>query len=120
MGPLHSGEVGPIFPILDIADRSVIDPVIFSDPRWKAFVVEYVEHLLFRQLCATVCRPTCTPVPDDPIQSVVLMGTRLQMPRVHAERVIAAMANYHPVRDPAVEVLIGKAVSKATGTGNGE
>lgn len=120
MGPLHSSEVGPIFPILDIADGSVIDPVIFSDPRWKALVMEYVEHLLFRQLCATVCRPTRTSVPDDPIQSVVLMGARLQMPRVDAERVIAAVTNYQPFGDPAVKVLVAKAMREVPGTGNGE
>ena len=76
----------------------------------RPFVVVYIEHLVFRQLCATICRPFPTSAPDDLIQHVVLIGARLQMPRVDAERVIAAVTNYQPFGDRAVKVLIAKSV----------
>ena len=98
----------------------MVDPVIFGDLRRQAVVMEYVEHLIFRQLCITVFRPTTTSVPDDPIQHVVFMGARLQMPRVHAERVIAAVTNYEPFRDPAVKVFVAKAMSGTAGGSHGE
>lgn len=98
----------------------MIDPVILGDLYRQAVIVEYVEHLIFRQLCATIFRPTTTSVPDDPIQHVVLMGARLQMPRVHAERIIAAVTNYEPLRDPAMKVFVAKAMSGETGGSHGK
>lgn len=98
----------------------MIDSVMFGDLSRKPVVVEYVEYLFFRQLCATVCRPFTCSAADDPIQDVIVMGARLQMPRVHAERIIAAMTNYEPFRDPAVKVFIAKAMSGEIAGANGE
>jgi len=120
LDPPCSGEVGPIFPTLDIADGGMIDSVMFGDLSRKPVVIEYVEYLFFRQLCATVCRPFTTSAPDDPIQDVILMGARLQMPRVHAGRVIAAMSNYEPLGDPAMKVLVAEAVRGEVMLGHGE
>ena len=120
LDPLRSGEVGPIFSLLDIADGGMVDPIAFGDLCRQAVIVEYVEHLIFRQLCATIFRPTTTSVPDDPVQHVVLMGARLQMPRVHAERIIAAVTNYEPFRDPAMKVFVAKAMSGEIGGSDGK
>lgn len=98
----------------------MINPIISGDLPWETFIVEYVEHLIFRQLCATICRPFTTSAPDDPIQDVILMGARLQMPRVHAARIIAAVTNYEPFRDPAMEVFIAKAMRGKTHAAHGE
>jgi hypothetical protein len=48
------------------------------------------------------------------------MGARLQMPRVHAERIIAAVTNYEPFRDPAMKVFVAKAMSGETGGSDGK
>jgi hypothetical protein len=42
------------------------------------------------------------------------------MPRVHAERVIAAVTNYEPFRDPAVKVFVAKAMGGTAGGSHGE
>ena len=112
--------MGPIFPISDIVDAGVIDPVIFRNVGGRPWIIVYVEHLIFRQLCATISRPFTCSAADDPIQDVIVMGARLQMPRVHAERIIAAMTNYEPFRDPAVKVFIAKAMSGEIAGANGE
>lgn len=98
----------------------MIDPVIFRDVGGRPWIVVYVEHLIFRQLCATVCRPTTCSVSDHPVQDVIVMGARLQMPRVHAGRVIAAMSNYEPLGDPAMKVLVAEAVRGEVMLGHGE
>ena len=98
----------------------MIDPVVFRDVGIRPVVVDYVEHLLFRQLCATVCRPFVCSAPEDLVQHVVLMGARLQMPRVDAERVIAAVTNYQPFTDPAVKVFVGEAMRRYSVLPDGE
>ena len=98
----------------------MIDPITLRDLSRQAIIVEYVEYLVFRQLCATICRPTRASLPDDPIQDIILMGASLQMPRVHAERIIAAMADYQPFRDPAMKVFVTKAMSGDITGSNGE
>lgn len=98
----------------------MINPIMLRNLSWETFVVEYVEHLIFRQLCATVCNPTTCSVPDHPIQDVILMGARLQMPRVDAARIIAAVTNYEPFRDPAMKVFVAKAMRGKICTAHGE
>ena len=98
----------------------MIDPVIFRDLGIRPVVFDYIEHLVFRQLCATIARPFVCSAPEDLIQHVVFMGARLQMPRVDAERVIAAVTNYQPFGDPAVKVFIAEAMRRYAGVTDGK